>query len=104
MNTIVTEGLISFKELEVKIYDYICGLGREIAQLMLERYDAELRDTRDKSALRCKGKRKTTIKTIFGEVVYERNLYETKNEEGQRIWVYLLDILTLLFTKDRIVL
>jgi len=91
MNTIVTEGLISFKELEVKIYDYICGLGREIAQLMLERYDAELRDTRDKSALRCKGKRKTTIKTIFGEVVYERNLYETKNEEGQRIWVYLLD-------------
>lgn len=30
MNTIVNEKLISFKELEIKIFDYICELGREM--------------------------------------------------------------------------
>jgi len=37
MNTIVNENLISFKELEIKIFDYICELGREMTQIMLER-------------------------------------------------------------------
>ena len=57
MNTIVNENLISFKELEIKIFDYICELGREMTQIMLERYDAELREGRNKKKYRCKGKR-----------------------------------------------
>ena len=48
MNTIVNEKLISFKELEIKIFDYICELGREMTQIMLERYDVELREGRNK--------------------------------------------------------
>lgn len=32
MNTIVNEELISFKELEKKIYSYVCKLAREITK------------------------------------------------------------------------
>ncbi|MGL5259890.1 MAG: hypothetical protein ACRC7V_07250, partial [Lachnospiraceae bacterium] len=46
--TIVNEELISFKELEKKIYCYVCELAREITQQMLERYDKELSESRDK--------------------------------------------------------
>ena len=35
MNTIVNEELVSFKELEKKIYSYVCELAREITQQML---------------------------------------------------------------------
>ena len=42
MKSIVEEKLISFKELEQKIFRYVCELGCEIIQAMLESYDAEL--------------------------------------------------------------
>lgn len=91
MNTIVDEKLISFKELEKKIYLYVCELGREITQSVLESYDKELAESRDKSLYRNKGKRQTTIKTVYGEVEYSRNVYQTETEEGKRAHVYLLD-------------
>lgn len=34
MNTIVDENLISFKELEQKIFNYVCELGREITDVV----------------------------------------------------------------------
>ena len=46
MTTIVNEELVSFKELEKKIYSYVCELGREITQQMLETYDKELAENR----------------------------------------------------------
>jgi hypothetical protein len=55
MNTILEEKQISFKELEQKIYNYVCELGREVTQLMLERYDDELQKSRDKKVYRNKG-------------------------------------------------
>lgn len=91
MNTIVDEKLIPFKELEQKIFDYICELGREITQIILERYDDELKESRSKKDLRCKGTRRTSIKTVYGEVEYQRNVYKGKDDEGRTIWVYLLD-------------
>lgn len=91
MNTIVNEKLIPFKELEQKVYNYICELGREITQIILEKYDEELRDTRDKKELRCKGKPKTSIKTVYGEVEYKRCIYKGKDDEGHTMHVYLLD-------------
>lgn len=91
MNTIVNETMLSFKELEIKIFDYICEVGRSITQIMLERYDAELREGRNKKEYRCKGTRKTTIKTVYGEVAYSRNIYQTVTEEGKRAFIYLLD-------------
>ena len=91
MDTIVKEGQISFKELEQKIFAYACGLAREITVQMLESYDKELAEGRDRGKYRCKGKRQTSIKTVYGEVEYQRNVYRTETEEGQTAHVFLLD-------------
>ena len=91
MNNIVAENLISFKELEQKIFDYVCELGREITQIMLESYDNELASTRDRKKYRDKGKRSTTIKTVYGEVEYQRRVYQTVLEDGKKAHVHLLD-------------
>ena len=91
MTTIVNEELVSFKELEQKIYSYVCELAREITQQMLEMYDKELAQARDKKVYRGKGKRATSIKTVYGEVEYSRNVYRTETEDGQTAHVYLLD-------------
>lgn len=91
MDIIVKDKQISFKELEQKIFDYVCELGREITQLMLERYDGELMESRDTRQYRNKGGRTTSIKTIYGEVSYSRNVYETRTDEGKKAYIYLLD-------------
>lgn len=91
MNTIVNENLVSFKELEQKIYSYVCELAREITQQMLESYDNELAGSRDKKQYRGKGKRNTSIKTIYGEVKYSRTVYRTETQDGQAAHVFLLD-------------
>ena len=91
MNTIVNEELVSFKELEKKIYSYVCELAREITQQMLESYDEELAKSRDKKVYRGKGKRKTSIKTVYGEVEYFKNVYRTETEDGQVAHIFLLD-------------
>ena len=91
MSTIVKEELISFKELEKKIFAYVCGLAREITVQMLESYDKELAESRDKKQYRCKGKRQTSIKTVYGEVEYQRNVYRTETEDGHTAHVFLLD-------------
>lgn len=91
MDSIVKENLVSFKELEKKIFAYVCELGRDITQIMLESYDKELAEGRDKKTYRSKGSRKTTIKTVYGEVEYRRRVYQTKTPEGQTAHVFLLD-------------
>lgn len=91
MNTIVNENLVSFKELEQRIYIYVCELAREITRQMLESYDKELAESRDKMQYRGKGKRSTSIKTVYGEVEYSRNVYRTETEDGQAAHVFLLD-------------
>lgn len=91
MNIIVEENLVSFKALEQKIYKYVCGLACEITRVMLENYDAELAEGRDKKQYRDKGCRTTTIKTVYGEVTYSRRVYQTRTEDGSRAHVYLLD-------------
>lgn len=91
MKSIVEEKLISFKTLEQKIFSYVCELGREITTAMLESYDKELAEGRDKKNYRDKGIRTTTIKTVYGEVSYGRHVYQTKLEDGKKAYVYLLD-------------
>lgn len=91
MNTILNEKMFPFKELEKKVFDYTCEIGRMIIKTILESYDGHLLETRNKRELRCKGRRQTTIKTVMGEVEYSRNVYQTKDEEGRKVWVYLLD-------------
>lgn len=91
MNTIVEEKLISFKELEKKVFKYVCELGCEITRMLLESYDMELAASRDCKQYRDKGKRRTCIKTIYGPVEYRRKVYKTSLENGKTAYVYLLD-------------
>ncbi len=91
MKSIVEEKLVSFKELEQKIFEYVCELGREITRIILESYDDELAASRDTKQYRDKGKRKTAIKTVYGEVEYSRRVYQTVLEDGRKAHIYLLD-------------
>lgn len=87
----ITEKQVEFKSLEEKVFTYVCKCGREIIKEILENYDEELRENRDKKEYRNKGKRRRTIKTVMGEVEFERNVYETITEEGEKRYEYLLD-------------
>ncbi len=86
MSIIVEENLVSFKELEQKIFDYVCKLGRKITKIMLKFYDRKLAEGHDKKNYRCKGKRKTTIKQVladFPKFVITYSLAE--NKEGSQV-------------------
>lgn len=48
-------------------------------------------ENRDKTVYRNKGTRKTTVKTVYGEVEYERRVYEVIREDGLKEYVFLLD-------------
>lgn len=91
MKSIVEESLITFKELEQKIFAYVCEVAAEMTQIILEDYDRELHDSRDKKKYRDKGCRTTTIKTVYGDVTYARHVYKTTDEEGHTVFAYLLD-------------
>lgn len=91
MKSIVEEKRVSFKTLEQKIFAYVCELGRTITQAILENYDDELARERNKKVYRNKGKRATSIKTIYGEVEYSRRVYRTETEDGRTAHIYLLD-------------
>lgn len=87
---IVTEEEIKFNNLEKKIFKFVCSFGCLIIKLILESYDRKIMKTRDTKKYRHKGLRKTTIKTVMGEVEYVRAMYEVE-EEGIKKRVYLLD-------------
>lgn len=91
MSIILKEGLIFFKELEQKIFAYVCWLGREITRIILESYDDELAASRDTKQYRDKGRRNTSIKTVYGEVEYCRRVYQAMAEGGEKAYIYLLD-------------
>ena len=91
MSLMIMESGVTFKELEKKIYAWICQIGREFTKEFLERYDRMLMESRDKKKYRNKGTRQTTVKTVYGEVTYQRTVYEVMEEDGTRRFVYLLD-------------
>ena len=91
MNTMVTDNGLTFKDFEKKTFEMICRYGQEYTRQFLEGYDTYLMEKRDKAAYRNKGKRKTTIKTVYGEVEYERRVYEVIREDGLKEYVFLLD-------------
>lgn len=87
----LNENGLTFKDFEKKTFEMICKLGQEYTRDFLERYDTYLMENRDKEAYRNKGKRTTTVKTVYGEVEYERRVYEVTREDGIKEFVYLLD-------------
>ena len=91
MDTMLNDNGISFKDLEKKIYAAACRWARDYTRQFLEEYDVYLSEHRDKKAYRNKGLRKTVVKTVFGEVEYQRHIYQTIREDGSIAYVYLLD-------------
>lgn len=87
----LNENGLTFKDFEIKTFEMICKLGQEYTRDFLERYDTYLMENRDKEAYRNKGKRKTTVKTVYGEVEYERRIYQVIREDGLTEFVFLLD-------------
>ena len=89
-NEIIAKDEVKFNELEKKIFKFVCFLGCMLIKLFLENYDRKLMKSRDKAKYRHKGSRKNTIKTVMGEVEYERAMYLV-TEEGKTSYVFLLD-------------
>jgi len=87
----LNENGLTFKDFEAKTFEMICKLGQEYTRDFLERYDTYLMENRDKEAYRNKGKRRTTVKTVYGEVEYERRIYQITREDGLTEFVFLLD-------------
>jgi hypothetical protein len=85
------DGSYDFNSLERKIYNMVCEEGRSVFRDMLEGTDERLKQERDKSIYRNKGKRKTSIKTLMGTVEYHRTVYEVTNVEQGKMYIFLLD-------------
>ena len=91
MKQIVSDNEINFNDLEKEIYEIACQNARELMVEILQSIDETLQLNRDTKVYRHKGKRKTTIKTIMGEVEFNRTIYETTNDLGEKMHLYLLD-------------
>lgn len=87
----LNENGVTFKDLEKNIFRAVCEVAQNYTRTVLESYDKHLMETRDKKAYRSKGRRQTTVKTVFGEVTYNRNVYEVVDEDGLKKCVYLMD-------------
>ena len=87
----ITNNEMNFNNLEKEILKLCFKIGCEEIKSVLEKWDKELCQARDKIIYRNKGKRKTVIKTVMGEVEYFRTMYEIKSEDGTIKRLYLLD-------------
>lgn len=91
METMLSKKGLDFNALEKEIYKIGCEYAVGLMEQVLQRMDEHLEETRDKRRLRHKGTHRTTLKTLMGEVPYNRTLYETRLENGKKAYVYLLD-------------
>ena len=87
---IIKSNEIKFNDLERKIYEFVCYLGRIIIKLIIEKQDQNIMKNRDKKKYRHKGLRETSVNTVMGEIKYKRVMYEVQ-EEGIKKTIYLLD-------------
>ena len=64
---------VGFKDIERQIYDAVCRAARQITKDLLEQLDKHLMNTRDKKRYANKQIRRATVKTVYGEVEYNRH-------------------------------
>jgi hypothetical protein len=91
MKTILSENRLDFNTLEKEIFRIGCEYAASLMEEVLKQMDKQLAESRDKKVYRHKGSRATTLKTLMGEVAYDRTVYETTLETGEKACVYLLD-------------
>ena len=82
---------MTFKELEKRIYKYACDEACNALKSILESLDEKLLNERDSTVYRNKGRKKTCLRTIMGDVEYYRRIYQFKLEDGKKASKYLLD-------------
>ncbi len=91
MDIIVNDKDLTFKDIEETVFDICCKLAVEITQKILKEIDNTLMKERDKSKYRHKGLKEDHIRCVYGDVPYERAVYQTENEEGHKEFIYLLN-------------
>jgi len=91
LENILSEKGINFNDLEAEFFRIGCEYAAGVMTQMLTSMDKKLAESRDKKKYRHKGARSTTLKTLMGEVTYDRAVYETELENGEKAHVYLLD-------------
>ena len=83
----------SFEEAEKYVYSMGMEFARNVMKAMLEIRDLQILAERDAERYRCKGPRRTCIKTLMGEVECERRVYqdeaEVDEESGRKKSIYL---------------
>lgn len=86
------EKFVDITELEKLVYQAVMSLGRDIMRQCIEEADKTLAEQRDRGEYRDKGYRATTLKTVMGEVEYQRHVYLLGGKDGRPgAAVYLLD-------------
>lgn len=88
---ILSENGICFNELEEEVFKMGCEIAVYVMEKILGRMDARIMLERDSTKYRNKGIKTTTLKTLMGEVKYERRIYASKDETGATTYSYLLD-------------
>ncbi len=91
MNTIVDKDCLTFKDIEKEIFKYVCQIAVEITKEFLTAYDEKLMKERERSIYRHKGYKEDHIRCVYGDVAYERVVYQTEREGEKPAFVYLLD-------------
>ena len=91
LENMLSEKGFDFNAIEKEIYKTGCEFAAEMMRQFLTNMDEYLKATRNKEDYRHKGRHGTTLKTLMGEVTYERTIYETRLENGEKAYVYLLD-------------
>lgn len=83
---------VDIATLEKEIFEEVLQIGRDLMRQSIEAADRTLAQQRDREKYRDKGYRRTTLKTVMGEVEYQRHVYLMAGPEEQpRATVYLLD-------------
>lgn len=77
-----------FEELELAIYHMIMEIACDVFKILLEEYDEEIMENRDKQRYRNMGLRNQNLKTMFGVVQYKRHLYL---DNQKKTYIFLLD-------------
>lgn len=82
MNTIVEKDCLTFKDIEKEIFKYVCQIAVDLTKEFLAEYDRKLMQERDTAKYRHKGYKDDHIRCVYGDVPYERVVYETYSEDG----------------------
>jgi hypothetical protein len=87
----VAESRVDFNKFEREVFRVVCHLGCDLIRDALERYDSQIFSSRDRKIYQSKGLRQTCLKTVMGEVIFKRRMYEVDREDSTKQYVYLLD-------------